>query len=234
MIGILVAIGISYLLLYLIEKKNILALGFLPIGKRFLQFLIGFLISGILCVLVQYLESYLKSSTWILNKDITSGIILKSFWWDIKSVLTEELIFRGALLYILIQKIGSGRSILISAIAFGIYHWFSYGVLGNIMAMIFVFIGTGLMGYAWAWAFSKTKSIMLPFGLHLGWNFIYNTMFSKGPLGELLLISKGGNELTDWSSILNFISGLIIVPVIVLIYVKYFVETENETNITVD
>jgi len=234
MIGILVAIGISYLLLYLIEKKNILALGFLPIGKRFLQFLIGFLISGILCVLVQYLESYLKSSTWILNKDITSGIILKSFWWDIKSVLTEELIFRGALLYILIQKIGSGRSILISAIAFGIYHWFSYGVLGNIMAMIFVFIGTGLMGYAWAWAFSKTKSIMLPFGLHLGWNFIYNTIFSKGPLGELLLISKGGNELTDWSSILNFISGLIIVPVIVLIYVKYFVETENETNITVE
>ena len=234
MIEILVAIGISYLLLYLIEKKNILALGFLPIGKRFLQFLIGFLISGILCVIVQYLESYLKSSTWILNKDITSGIILKSFWWDIKSVFTEELIFRGALLYILIQKIGSGRSILISAIAFGIYHWFSYGVLGNIMAMIFVFIGTGLMGYAWAWAFSKTKSIMLPFGLHLGWNFIYNTIFSKGPLGELLLISKGGNELTDWSSILNFISGLIIVPVIVLIYVNYFVETENETNITVD
>jgi len=234
MIGILVAIGISYLLLYLIEKKNILALGFLPIGKRFLQFLIGFLISGILCVIVQYLESYLKSSTWILNKDINSGIILKSFWWDFKSVLTEELIFRGALLYILIQKIGSGKSILISAIAFCIYHWFSYGVLGNIMAMIFVFIGTGLMGYAWAWAFSKTKSIMLPFGLHLGWNFIYNTIFSKGPLGELLLISKGGNELTDWTSILNFISGLIIVPVIVLIYVKYIVKTERETNITVE
>ena len=228
MIGILVAISISWLLLYLIEKKNIITLGLLPIGKRIKQFLIGFLITGILCVLVQYLESYLKSSTWILNKNITSGIVIKSFWWDFKSVLTEELIFRGALLYILIQKIGSKKSILISAIAFGIYHWFSYGVLGNVMAMILVFIGTGLMGYAWAWAFSKTKSIMLPFGLHLGWNFIYNTIFSKGPLGALVLIPKGGIELTDWASLLNFISGLVIVPILVLIYVRYFVEKETK------
>ena len=227
MIGILIAIAVSWLLLYLTEKENILVLGFLPIPKRLKQFSIGFLITGILCVLVQYLEAYLKSSTWILNENITNGIILKSFWWDFKSVLTEELIFRGALLYILIQKIGSSKSILISAIAFGVYHWFSYGVLGNVMAMILVFTGTGLMGYAWAWAYSKTKSIMLPFGLHLGWNFIYNTIFSKGPLGELVLISKDGNELTDWPSLLNFVSGLVIVPIIVLIYVRFFVKEKN-------
>jgi len=234
MIGILVAIVISWLLLHLFEKKNILALGFLPIGKRLKQFLIGFLITGTLCVLDQYLEAFLKSSTWVLNENSTGGIILKSFWWDVKSVLTEELIFRGALLYILIQKIGSKKSILISAIAFGIYHWFSYGVLGNVMAMILVFIGTGLMGYAWAWAFSKTKSMMLPFGLHLGWNFIYNTIFSKGPLGELLLISQGGNELTDWASLLNFISGLVIVPLVVLIYVRFFVKKETEIKTTAE
>lgn len=228
MIGILVAIAISWLLLYLFEKKNILALGFLPIVERLKLFLIGFLVTGILCVLAQYLEAYLKSSAWVLNDDITSEIVLKSFWWDFKSVLTEELIFRGALLYILIQKIGSKKSIFISAIAFGIYHWFSYGVLGNIMAMVFVFIGTGLMGYAWAWAFAKTKSIMLPFGLHLGWNFVYNTIFSKGPLGELVLHSKGGNELTDWASLLNFVSGLVLVPIFVLIYVHYFVKEEPE------
>ena len=228
MIGSLIAIAISWLLLYLIEKTNILALGFLPIVKRVKQFVIGFFITGILCVLVQYLEAYLASSDWTLNKNITGVIVLESFWWDFKSVLTEELIFRGALLYILIQKIGSRKSILISAIAFGIYHWFSFGVLGNVMAMVLVFIGTGLMGYAWAWAFSKTKSIMLPFGLHLGWNFIYNTIFSKGPLGALVLISKGGNELTDWTSLLNFVSGLFMVPILVLIYVKYFVKVETE------
>ncbi len=231
MIEILIAVAVSWLLLFLIEKKNILALGFLPIAKRLKQFLIGFLITGSLCILVQYLEAYLKSSVWTLNENITGGIILKSFWWDVKSVLTEELIFRGALLYILIRKIGSTKSILISAIAFGIYHWFSYGVLGNVMAMILVFIGTGLMGYAWAWAFSKTKSIMLPFGLPLGWNFIYNTIFSKGPLGELVLISKGGTDLNDWTSLLNFVTGLIFVPILILIYVRYFVKDETEPKI---
>lgn len=228
MIGILVAISISWLLLYLFEKKNILALGFLPIVKRLKQFLIGFIITGLLCVLVQYIEAYLKSSVWVLKENITGGIILKSFWWDIKSVFTEELIFRGALLYILIQKIGSRKSILISAIAFGIYHWFSFEVLGNPIAMVLVFIGTGLMGYAWAWAFSKTNSIMLSFGLHLGWNFIFNTVFSKGPLGELVLISKGGNDLTDWASLLNFVTGMIIVPIINILYIRYFVKEEKE------
>ena len=228
MIGILVVIIISWLLLYIIEKKNILALGFLPIAKGLKQFLIGFLITAILCALVQYLEAYLRSSAWVWNENVTGGIVIKSFWWDFRSVLTEELIFRGALLYILIQKIGSRKSILISAIGFGIYHWFSFGVIGNAMAMILVFIGTGLMGYAWAWAFSKTRSIMLPLGLHLGWNFIYNTVFSKGPLGKLVLISIGGNELTGWPSLLNFVSGLIIVPILVLIYVRYLVKEKTE------
>ncbi|WP_027391848.1 CPBP family intramembrane glutamic endopeptidase [Aquimarina latercula] len=228
MIGILVIITISWLLLHFFLKKNILALGFLPLAKRLKQFLIGFFITAVLCTLAQNLESYLKSSTWILNTGINISIILKSFWWDFKSVLTEELIFRGALLYIIIQKIGSRKGILISAISFGIYHWFSFGILGNIVAMILVFIGTGLMGYAWAWAFSKTKSILLPFELHLGWNFIHNTIFSRGPLGELVLISKGGTELTDWISLLNFVSGLVIVPILILIYVRYFVKQETE------
>jgi membrane protease YdiL (CAAX protease family) len=96
--------------------------------------------------------------------------------------------------------------------------------------MIFVFIGTGLMGYGWAWAFAKTKSIMLPFGLHLGWNFTYNTIFSKGPLGEMLLISHGGSELGDWASLLNFLSGLVIVPLIILAYVHLFVREKGETT----
>jgi len=227
MLGILVVLAVSWLLLHFLEGKSILALGFLPPVKRAKQFLMGFLIAGTLCVLVQYSEAFLKASSWTLNENITAAIIAKSFWWDVRSVLTEELIFRGALLYILIQKISSKKSILISALAFGIYHWFSFGVIGNIVAMVLVFIGTGLMGYAWAWAFSKTKSIMLPFGFHLGWNFVHNTIFSKGPLGELLLISSGGHELSDWASLLNFTSGLILVPLLLLIYIRYFVKNEN-------
>lgn len=227
MIGILIILAISWLLLHYIEQKNLLALGLLPFGKRSKQFALGFIVTAVLCILVQLLEAYLKSSSWLINENVNIPIVLKSFYWDMKSVLTEELIFRGALLYIAIQKLGSQKAIWISAITFGIYHWFSYGVLGNVMAMILVFVGTGLMGYAWALAYSKTKSILLPFGLHLGWNFTYNTIFSKGPLGEMVLISTGGNELEGWASLINFTSGLIFVPVIVLLYVVYFVKKEE-------
>jgi len=230
MIGIIVLLAVSWLLLYLIEKRSFLALGFLPIDRRLKEFFVGLGVTALLCVLAQSLEALLKNYDWVVNDGITLNLVLEALFWDIKSVFTEELMFRGALLYILIQKIGAKRAILISAIAFGIYHWFSYGVLGNSMAMIVVFIGTGLMGYAWAWAFSKTKSIMLPFGLHLGWNFTYNTIFSKGPLGELVLIPEGGSEMSDWASLLNFSVGLLIVPFLVLIFVKFAVRAEPKSR----
>ncbi|MGA9327074.1 MAG: type II CAAX endopeptidase family protein [Salegentibacter sp.] len=184
MIGILVALAISWILLYLIEKKSILALGLIPNFRRIKQFGIGFLLTALLCFCVQLLEAIIKSSEWPINEKINGKFIFDMFYWDAISVITEELVFRGALLFILIKKLGVSKGIIISAITFGIYHWFSFGIFGNIIPMFFVFIGTGLMGYAWALAFSKTESIAMPIGLHLGWNFTYNSIFSNGPLGN--------------------------------------------------
>lgn len=153
--------------------------------------------------------------------------ILTAIWWDFKSVLTEELIYRGALLVLVIHYLGNKRGILISAAAFGIYHWFSFGILGNWLPMILVFIGTGIMGYAWALAFDKTNSIFLPLGLHLGWNVVFNTLFSKGPLGDILLLITGGVPLDDWLSLLNFIQSMIIAPLVILWWVKNKISREE-------
>ena len=90
MIGILIALAISWLLLFFIEKRNILVLGFLPILKRFKQLTIGFIIAATLCVLAQYFESYLKSSDWILNENISGIIVIKSFF--LRNVIFQELI----------------------------------------------------------------------------------------------------------------------------------------------
>ncbi len=217
MVGIIVILFISWVLLFLFEKENLMALGFIPFLKRSKQFLLGFIFTSFLCFGVQFLESFLKSSDWILNSNFSFEKLLQYFYWDFKSVLTEELVFRGAILFILMRKIGNSKAILLSAILFGIYHWFSFGIFGNIIAMIFVFIGTGMMGYAWALAFSKTKSIFLPLGLHLGWNFCINTIFSKGPLGEGVLISEGGHEITQLFSLV----GLCLIPMLVLLFVWF-------------
>jgi hypothetical protein len=64
MLGIIVAVIISWILLYLIERKNILSLGLRPTPKRLRQFLAGFTVTAILCLSVQYLDSFLRLSDW--------------------------------------------------------------------------------------------------------------------------------------------------------------------------
>ena len=63
--------------------------------------------------------------------------------------------------------------------------------------MILVFLNMGGKDCGWALAFAKTKSIAFPIGFHLGWNFIHNTVFSKGPYGQLIFISEGGHAISE-------------------------------------
>jgi hypothetical protein len=207
-------------LLFLVEKRSLLALGFTPLGLRLKQFGLGFLVSALICVLVTLALSALNSETWGLNDQFTLKLLLDSVWYDLKSVFTEELIYRGALLYLLIKKLGAKKGVFISAIAFGVYHWFSFGVIGSLVPMIYVFLLTGLMGLVWAYAFAKTESIMLPFGLHLGWNVINNGLFSKGPLGEIVFISTDGAEPEGAVMILGLLISVFMPPLVTWLFVK--------------
>ena len=71
---------------------------------------------------------------------------------------------------------------------------FSYGVIGNPVAMAFVFVFTGMFGLMFASAFRASKSLALPIGLHLGWNIVTNLVFSAGPLGATLLVAANGAQ----------------------------------------
>ena len=118
---------------------------------------------------------------------------------------------------------------LISASAFGIYHWFSFGVWGNMMAMILVFVVTGLMGYVFAAAYVKTKSIILPVGIHLGWNWINNTVFSNGPNGIQVLEADKMVPLEGLNAIISLCVYLII-PFLILAFVKSKFIKERERH----
>ncbi|MEP0985712.1 CPBP family glutamic-type intramembrane protease [Ekhidna sp.] len=227
MIGILIILSTSWGLVYLIERNHLEVIGIFPKAKRLKKFIVGFIITASLCCLSQLIEVVLGTFRWSLNPDFSALQIVEGLWWNMKSVLTEELIYRGALLYLLIRFLSPKKAMLISASAFGIYHWFSFGVFGNLVPMILIFIGTGLMGYAWALSFYKTKSIYLAFGLHLGWNFTLNSIFSKGPLGDQLLIHRGGEMVGDVVSLINFLISMILIPLIVFIWVKYVVVQEE-------
>ena len=182
---------VSWALLRL-ERKNLRVLGFDFPAQRLRQFGLGFLITGGAAAAQQWSYAFSTGDTWNLNPTLTFGLLWQHARWVINSVLFEELLFRGYLLYQAIKFLGERRAVWLSAIVFGIYHWFTMGVLGNPVAMGYVFLLTGAFGGMCALAFAKTKSIAAPIGLHLGWNLISYAVFSSGPLGAALLVPASG------------------------------------------
>ncbi|MFP8487997.1 CPBP family intramembrane glutamic endopeptidase [Gracilimonas sp. Q87] len=216
---VLVLLILTWLSIYLLEKRNIYKSWITPGSQRINEFVLGLFLMGLLCIVSQIFLSLISDTSWIISEDITMSKFLYASAFDINSVLFEELLFRGVLLYGLIRLTNHHKAVIISAVAFGIYHWFTYGVLGNILGMVLVFITTGFMGYVFAKAYVKTKSIILPIGLHLGWNWINNSIFSNGPNGTVLLAPNQTVELEGYFAIISFLWYLII-PAVVLIILK--------------
>ena len=188
MIGILVQLAISWLIVWLFEKGNLSVLGLFPTRKRLVDFMIFFLLTAICCASDFFLKMYFGKQQWIVNPSLSFNLLLSVTWWNIKSVLFEELIFRGVLLYILIKKLGATKAILISAIGFGIYHWFSQEAFGNIIQMAIIFTITGIMGLLYAYGYAKSFSLYIPCAIHLGWNITRSVIFSETVIGNQLLI----------------------------------------------
>jgi membrane protease YdiL (CAAX protease family) len=188
MIGIIVQLAISWLIVWLFNKGNLSVLGFFPAKSRLLDFGIFFLITAICCASDFLLRMYFAEQQWKLNPDISASLIFTGLWWNLKSVLFEEFIFRGVLLYILIKKLGAVKAIIISAIAFGIYHWFSHEVIGDVKQMAITFLLTGTMGLLYAYGYAKSFSLYIPCAIHLGWNITRSVIFSDSVIGDQLFV----------------------------------------------
>jgi len=192
MIGL--ALLLASLLLMRAEGKGLSELGFNAPLPRARQFAAGLAVAGLAASAQQVGYAYVSGTEWIQNPSLSGSLVLDRLRWNANSVIYEELLFRGYLLYQAIRILGERRAILLDACVFGIYHWFSYGVIGNPVAMAYVLLNTGLFGLMFAMAFSRTGSLALPIGLHLGWNLATNFIFSAGPLGAGLLIAANGAE----------------------------------------
>lgn len=219
MIGIVVELILSWLLLWFLCRKHLSVLGFAPTGSRRQDFAAGLFGAAVLCC-VYYLLQMLGGSRWGFNGNVTAKGLVAAAWWMVISVLYEELIFRGAPLYIAIRKWGEAKACLLSAACFGVYHWFSYNAFGNPVPMVYVFLLTGFTGWALARAFAKTGSLYLPVALHLGWNLVAGAVLSNGPLGRQLLLKAGGHQPQGGLSLLIFLFQLLALPLFTLWYLK--------------
>ncbi len=188
MIGIIVQLAVSWLIMWWYEKGNLGSLGLMPTKKRLANFALFFIVTALCAFSGFLLRMVIAKQSWVLNPDANATLILRGAWFTLKSVLFEELIFRGVLLYILIKKLGMVKAIIISAIAFGIYHWFSHELWGNPLQMAIEFLITGIMGLVLAYGYAKTFSLYIPIAIHLGWNILQMVVFSGNTIGQQLYV----------------------------------------------
>ncbi|NVK56807.1 MAG: CPBP family intramembrane metalloprotease [Alteromonadaceae bacterium] len=216
MIGIILLVA-SWLLLRL-EGKPISVLGFNRPVQRSLELVLGFVVASLFACTHFMLQAHFSEFSWVRNPDLGLAEMLEGLRWTTNSVLYEELLFRGYLLYKAIEILGTRKGCLLSAAAFGVYHWFSYGVLGSVVPMAFVFIMTGTFGLMAAYAYAKSRSVVLPIALHLGWNVAAISIFSNGPIGAQLLIPfpSEGAALSATEQILANVLVPIALPLLVL------------------
>lgn len=211
---VIVAFILCWLILWLFTREHITALGIKPNKRRLKEFFLGFVLMALFCTINTLGQSYFKGVSYIRNYEYGFIESLNASWWTFKAALYDELVFRGAILYLLIKRLGVNWGCLISAVAFGIYHWFSYEVFGSsTVLMVYVFLITGAPGWMFAYAFAKTKSLYAPLGLHFGWTIISSIVFSAGPLGDsLFTIKDEAIELGGWEQLLFFSWQTIIIP----------------------
>ncbi|MHA6280056.1 lysostaphin resistance A-like protein [Salinimicrobium sp. CAU 1759] len=221
MLGNLLLLLLSWVLLKF-SGSDLKVLGLFPTRLRSRQFFSGFLLTAVLAA-VYFLGLLLVLEAKVsVNSNYSFLDFLKGSWWTIQSVLYEELLFRGALLFLALKYLGKLKGILLSATVFGIYHWFSYNVFGDLVQMIYTFILTGIGGFVFAYAYVRTKSLYLPIGLHFGWNFVTIVIFSQGIFAEdQLLISSTDNEIGTFGSIISLLYQVVLFPVFSILLIRF-------------
>ena len=190
MLGNVVILLVSWLLLRM-EKRSLAVLGLMPSLLRGLLLLLGFLATLALAVLMRNFFAFLADFNWVPVPGLGTGFLFQGLYNTFQSVLFEELLFRGYLLYRLLVLVGERKAVWLSAVAFGAYHWFTFGVLGNPVLMIWVLVNTGLWGLMLAYAYTRTGSLALPIGLHWGWNLVDQVIYNE----------RGGSLFTALTSV---------------------------------
>jgi len=155
--------------------------------------LLGFLMmSGIF--VVQYSSGFVQlmwmgpglwDTVWVLSSSVSFFAI---------GAFAEEVLFRGYLFQTLIQGITALPAMVLMGILFALAH------LANPHATTFALINVGLAAVLLSIAYLKTRSLWLPFGLHLGWNYSQTTLYSFPTSGiqftdmKLLVLTQSGPE----------------------------------------
>ena len=221
MIQIIGLFTLSWVLIWLFEKGNLSVLGLTPTKDRLKYFTILFSTSAMLSATAFLLRMYFAQEVYVLSQSLTVKSILIDIWYQFRTVLTEEILCRGVLLYILIKKIGQTKAVIISSVIFAVLHWINAGVWGNLTQMIIVFTFTFTMGLLLAYSYARTFSLLIPFAIHYGWNLTQNYVFPDTPTGNHIFTLAAPPPTVTISYIAFF--TMLLLPKISVLVIDYLI-----------
>ena len=185
-----VAWGTYYILVHLIERRELTELGF---SHAFAETAKGIAIGALLfgsCVAILALAGSYK----VLGMNAPYAL-LRPFFAAVSAGVFEEIVFRGVVFRIIERSLGSWIALAISAAIFGGLHLLNENATPIGAVAIMLTAGITLGG-----AFVLTRRLWLPMGIHFAWNFtqsgIFGTVVSGNQLGEGLLRSTLSGP--DW------------------------------------
>lgn len=111
----------------------------------------------------------------------SAGTLVYGLYLFLCVALFEETLFRGFLFQRLVDGAGIWIAQLALALLFAAGHWGNPGMQGSteVVASLDLGLGAIMLGLAWL----RTRSLALPVGLHLGWNWMQGHVLGFGVSG---------------------------------------------------
>ena len=126
------------------------------------------------------------------GRQVSPGLLLATFAVLLLAALNEELIFRGFPLRLLIDGVGEWPAMIGMSALFGAVH------LSNPNASNLGTLNTILAGILLSLAYVRTRSLWMPYAIHLGWNiglgFVFGFPLSGVDIASLWTTGTAGSE----------------------------------------
>ena len=180
-IGLSIGLLLSWLFLVL-EGRPLASIG-LRLGRRWgLQCLAGMAGGFLLMVSVALVVRGLDGFHWVVATDGGFAALGSGAWLFLLVALREELLFRGYAFQRLLEEAETWPALGLMSLYFAYAHWGNPGMTGLIRygASLNIALAGVLLGLCYL----KTRSLAMPIGLHLGWNWTQGSLLGFGVSGS--------------------------------------------------
>jgi uncharacterized protein len=170
-----------------LRRESISSIGFVPDRRWAREFGAGSLLGLATVLLAVAMMWTVKGVRFELDPARSIGLLVDGAYLFLFVALFEETLFRGFVFQRLVAGAGVWIAQLMLGIVFATSHWGNPDMHGATLALatIELFLGAVLLGLAYL----RTRSLALPIGIHLGWNWA---------LGNLLGFGVSGFEHAGW------------------------------------